>query len=351
MTRTRTLAAGTALLATAALLAGCSSSSGGGAGGATTGASTGGGGATGSSSSAAAGGGKLGKVVYIPGLTGNPFYNTVACGGQTEANKLGVSFAYQGAPTFDVSKQTSIVNSVAATKPGAIMISITDPKAMIAPLTAAKRQGIKIIGIDGDLSDKSVMTTNIQSNGETGGMLAGQALAKAVGYKGDVMAIDNATGSVVAEARDIGFKKAIAKYPNMKFLGIQYSNNDISKAASIASSTATSNSKLVGIFGVETNNTQGALTGVREANKQQQVKVVGYDTSDPIVAALKNGSLTGTVVQNPRGEGVLGVQSAVKAMKGESVPRNQTADAIFVTPANVNSAKAKQYIYDVNCKG
>lgn len=353
MTRTKTLAAGTALLATAALLAGCSSSSSGGGGGASTGAGAGGG-ATGSSSSAAAGGGgggKVGKVVYIPGLTGNPFYNTVACGGQTEAKKLGVSFSYQGAPTFDVSKQTSIVNSVAATKPGAIMISITDPKAMIAPLTAAKRQGIKIIGIDGDLSDKSVMTTNIQSNGETGGMLAGQALAKAVGYKGDVMAIDNATGSVVAEARDIGFKKAIAKYPNMKFLGIQYSNNDISKAASIASSTATSNSKLVGIFGVETNNTQGALTGVREANKQQQVKVVGYDTSDPIVAALKNGSLTGTVVQNPRGEGELGVESAVKAMKGESVPRNQTADAIFVTPANVNSAKAKQYIYDVNCTG
>jgi ribose transport system substrate-binding protein len=155
----------------------------------------------------------------------------------------------------------------------------------------------------------------------------------------------------VAEARDNGFKKAIAKYPNMKFLGIQYSNNDISKAASIASSTASSNSKLVGIFGVETNNTQGALTGVREANKQKQVKIVGYDTSDPIVAALKAGTLTGTVVQNPRGEGVTGVQSAVKAMKGQSVPRNQTADAIFVTPANVNSAKAKQYIYDVNCKG
>jgi ribose transport system substrate-binding protein len=355
MTRTRNLAAGAALLATATLIAGCSSSSGG-SGGSSGGAgsSAGGGGGSSSSSSAAGGGGgggKVGKVVYIPGLTGNPFYNTVACGAETEAKKLGVDFSYQGAPTFDVGKQTSIVNSVAATKPGAIMISITDPQAMIAPLTAAKRQGIKIIGIDGDLTDKSVMTTNIQSNGETGGMLAGEALAKAVGYKGDVMAIDNATGSIVAEARDIGFKKAIAKYPNMKFLGIQYSNNDISKAASIASSTASSNSKLVGIFGVETNNTQGALTGVREANKQNQVKVVGYDTSDPIVAALKNGSLTGTVVQNPRGEGVIGVDSAVKAMKGESVPRNQTADAIFVTPATVNSAKAKQYIYDVNCKG
>lgn len=306
-----------------------------------------------SSSSGAdtASGSKLGKVVYIPGLTGNPFYNTVACGAETEAKKLGVSFSYQGAPNFDVAAQTQIVNSVVATKPGAIMISITDPTAMVAPLTAAKRAGIKIIGIDGDLNDKSIMITNIQSDGEKGGELAGEALAKAVNYKGDVLAIDNATGSVVSEARTNGFKAAIAKYPNMKFLGIQYSNNDVSKAASITSTAATNDPNLVGVFGAETNNTQGALTGVRESNKKGKVHIVGYDTSDPIVAALKDGSLDGTVVQYPRGEGMLGVESAVNAMKGKSVPRNQPADAIFVTPQTVNSAKAQQYIYDVNCKG
>ncbi len=304
-----------------------------------------------SSSSASGGSGKAGKIVYIPGLTGNPFYNTVSCGASTEAKKLGVDYSYQGSSTFDVAEQTKIVNAVVATKPGAIMISITDPTAMIAPLTAAKRAGIKIIAIDGDLNDKSVMTTNIQADGEKGGELAGDALAKAVGEKGSVLAIDNATGSVVSKARTDGFQKAIAKYPNMKFIGIQYSNNDVSKAASIVSTTAATNSDLVGIFGAETNNTQGALTGVRESGKSGTVKVVGFDTSDPIVAALKDGTLTGTVVQYPRGEGMTGVQSAVDAMTGKSVPRDQSADSLFVTPDTVNSAQAQQYIYDVNCKG
>lgn len=304
-----------------------------------------------STSSGGSGSGKVGKVVYIPGLTGNPFYNTVSCGASTKAKELGVDYSYQGSSTFDVAEQTKIVNAVVATKPGAIMISITDPTAMIAPLTAAKRAGIKIIGIDGDLNDKSVMTTNIQADGEKGGELAGDALAKAVGEKGSVLAIDNATGSVVSKARTDGFQKAIAKYPNMKFIGIQYSANDVSKAASIVSTTAATNSDLVGVFGAETNNTQGALTGVRESGKTGKVKVVGFDTSDPIVAALKDGSLTGTVVQYPRGEGATGVQSAVDAMQGKSVPRDQSADSLFVTPDTVNSDKAQQYIYDVNCKG
>jgi ribose transport system substrate-binding protein len=306
----------------------------------------------GGSNSASAGdsSGEVGKIVYIPGLTGNPFYNTVDCGAKEEAAKQNVEYTYQGSSTFGVAEQTKVLDAVVATKPGAIMISITDPTAMVGPLTAAKAQGIKIIGIDGDLTDKSVMTTNIQSDGVKGGELAGEALAKAVGEKGTVLIIDNATGSVVSKARTDGFSKAIAKYPDMKVLPIAYSDNDISKAASIVSTTASTNSDLVGVFGAETNNTQGALTGVRESGKTGTVKVVGYDTADPIVAALKDGSLTGTVVQYPRGEGATGVQSAVAAMKGESVPRDQSADAIFVTPETVDSDEAQQYIYDVNCK-
>ena len=327
-----------AAVAAASLVAGCSSSK----SGSSTGTSSAG-------TSNAASSARLGKVVYIPGLTGNPFYNTVSCGAKAEAAKMGVGYAYQGAPTFGVAEQTQILNAVVASKPGAIMISITDPTAMVGPLTAAKQAGIKIIGIDGDLNDKTVMTTNIQADGEKGGELAGDALAKAVGEKGTVLIIDNATGSVVSKARTDGFSTAIGKYPNMKVLPIQYSANDISKAASIVSTTASTNSDLVGVFGAETNNTQGALTGVREAGKTGKIKVVGFDTSDPIVAALKDGSLTGTVVQFPRGEGATGVDSAVAAMQGKSVARDQGADAIFVTPDTVNSDKAKQYIYDVNC--
>ena len=302
-----------------------------------------------STGTAAGTSGKIGKIVYIPGLTGNPFYSTVSCGASGAAKKAGVDFATQGSATFDVAKQTEIVNAVVASKPGAIMISITDPKAMIIPLTKAKEAGIPVIGIDGDLEDESVMVSNIQADGIAGGELAGDALAKLVGEKGSVMTIDNATGSLVAKARTDGFAKAISKYPNMKFLGIQYSANDTAKAASFASTVSTTNPDLVGIFSAETNNTEGAITGLREAGKTGKVKLVGYDTSDPIIAALANKTLDGTVVQNPRGEGALGVTSAIAAMKGEKVKRQQSAAQVFATPENYTTDNVKQYIYDANC--
>ena len=69
-------------------------------------------------------------VVYVPGLTGNPFYNTVACGAEQRAEELGIEFIYQGAPTFDVALQSGIVSALIGEEPDAIMISVTDPDAM-----------------------------------------------------------------------------------------------------------------------------------------------------------------------------------------------------------------------------
>lgn len=338
-----------AAVASTALVSACSSS-----GGAATSSSAGAASTTaaaGATTSAATTTGKVGKIVYIPGLTGNPFYNTVSCGAGTEAKAKGASFEYLGSPTFDVQKQTAVVQQVTLTKPGAILISVTDPKAMEAPLKAAKDKGIKIITIDGDLADTSIGISNIQSDSLAGGKLAGIAMAKAVGSSGTVLPIDNSTGFVPSKQRTDGFAAGVKSVsPNIKVLPVQYSNNDPAKAASFVQQAAAAHPDLVGVFGAETNNTQGALTGVREAGKQNKIKVTGYDTSDPIVTALKAGQLLGVVVQNPRGEGVQGVDSAIAAMQGQSVPRNQAADALFVTPATVKSDKAKSYIYDVNCK-
>lgn len=295
------------------------------------------------------GAGKL-RVVYVQGLTGNPFYTTVTCGASDAAKVAGVDFSFQGPGEWSVEKQTTIVNAIVASKPDALMISIADPKAMIIPLKAAKDAGIKVITIDGDLSDKSIGITNIQSDNVLGGRLGGERLAKLMGYKGSVIALDNEPGIPISQQRVAGFKQAIKKYKGIKFLGTKYTHNQTSNAANIVSTTASSNSSLKGVFSAETNNSEGAITGVREAKKTGKVFIVGYDTSDPIVAALRKGTLGGAVVQYPYGEGQLGIKSAVAAAAGKAVPRNQGAPFIIATQQNVNTAKVQKFIYSTKCK-
>src|SRR5579859_6940493 len=260
------------------------------------------------------------KLVYVQGIAGNPFYTSVTCGAAAEAKKLGASFSFQGPSVWDVTKQTAIVNAAVANKPSAILISVEDPKAMIAPLAQAKSAGIKIITVDGDLADTSVGTTNIQSDNLLGGKLAGQKLGQLIGAKGgSVVAIDNVPGVPISQQRVDGFKQGIKKWPKIHFLGVQYSNNQQAKAASIVTATAAAHKDFAGVFTAETNNSEGAITGLREAGLTNKVKLVGYDTSDPIVAALQAGNMAADIVQYPRYEGKLGVQTAVSALSGKSV--------------------------------
>jgi ribose transport system substrate-binding protein len=305
----------------------------------------------GSGSASSGGGGSASKksIVYVPGLTGNPFYSTVACGAKSVAAKNNVDFSVQGAPEWNVAKQTAIVNALITKKPDAIMISHNDPKAMIVPLKRAQAAGIKIMTIDGDLADTSIAVSNIQSDNVEGGRLAGERMAKLIGGKGSVVAIDNDPGFPISEQRIQGFKEAIAKYPGIKYLGVKYSHNEVAEAANIVSTTAGSNPDLVGVYAAETNNTEGAITGVREAKKEGKISIVGYDTSDPIVQALKDGKVQGVIVQYPYGEGQKGIETLVKAVDGSKVARNQTAPFVVATPQNVNDPKVQQYIYKLNC--
>jgi ribose transport system substrate-binding protein len=305
-----------------------------------------------SSGASTSAGGTLGKIVYIPGLTGNPFYSTVNCGAGNEAKAKGVAYGYQGASTFDVAKQTSVVEAVANTKPGAIMISIDDPKAMATPLKEAKAKGIKIITIDGDLSDTSIGISNIESDALAGGKLAGVAVGKALGsQKGTILELDNNNAFVPSQQRTTGFADGVKSMdPNVTVLPVQYTTGDIGKATSIVQAAISAHPDMLAVFGAETANTQGAFTAVDQKGKDGKILVTGYDTSDPIITALKAGKIFGTVVQNPRGEGKLGVDTAIAAMQGQSVPKNQPADALFVTKDTVDTAQAQAYIYDVNCK-
>ena len=289
------------------------------------------------------------RITYIQGVTGNPFYISVGCGSAAEAKTLGVDVNVQGPQLYQPQLQTSVLDAVIAAHPDGIMISEDDPVAMTPTLLQAKAAGIKIIMIDGDTLNMSVPISNIQSDDVKGGGLAADALATSIHGKGQVMALMNSPAALVARERLDGFRDEIKKYPGIKYLGVQYSNNDTSRAAQAVSSTAAAHPGLVGVFAITTNNTEGAATGVREAEEVGKIKIVGFDTSDPIVQDVRKGLVAGDVVQAPYQIGEIGVQTMVDALDGKKVPREIRTPFVVATPANIDTPGVKKYIYVTSC--
>ena len=290
------------------------------------------------------------RITYIQGVTGNPFYTSVSCGGAEAARRLGVTFDAQGPQQYTPALQMRVLNAVIAAQPDGILFTADDPVALTASLVEAKQRGIKVMSIDGDIKDMSVAVANIQSDNFQGGVQAGRILAQLVGDKGEVMALMNSPAANVSQQRLLGFQDEIAKHPGLTFLGVQYSNNQTAKAASIITSTVAAHPNLAGVFTITTNNTEGAATGVREAQREGAIKIVGFDTSDPIVEAIRKGVVSADIVQYPYRVGQLGVEMMVDVLQGKPVERQVNTPLVVATPGNIDTPEVRRFIYRTSCQ-
>ena len=207
------------------------------------------------------------------------------CGAQAEASKLGVTLRTQGPQKFDPTLQTPIVDSVVSSKPDAIMIAPTDVTAMQKPLAVATQSGIKLVLVDTTLSDPSIAASAIASDNEGGGKAAFEAIKALAPQGGKVLVMSVDPGISTTDARAKGFQEAVQADPKFKYLGVQYSHDDPPTASNLISSALQKDPDLVGVFAANLFAAEGTATGVKQAGKQNQVKIVGFDAGPNQVKA------------------------------------------------------------------
>ncbi|MHB8637296.1 MAG: substrate-binding domain-containing protein, partial [Fimbriimonadaceae bacterium] len=92
-----------------------------------------------------------------------------------------------------------------------------------------------------------------------------------------------------------------------------------------------------GIFCPNESSTMGMLLTLKENKWAGTVRLLGFDSSGPLVDGLKAGLIDGLVVQNPYNIGYKGVEAAVKALKGEPVDARVDTGATLITKENMNT--------------
>jgi ribose transport system substrate-binding protein len=280
------------------------------------------------------GGGDGYTMTLIAGVRGDEFYITMNCGAQEEARKQGVELDFQGPDQFDASLQTPIVNAVTQKKPDAILIAPTDTKAMYVPIKAAADAGITIVLVDTTLEQADMAVSQIASDNEAGGREAAKALADLIGGEGKVFVSNVNPGISTTDARAQGFEDE-AKKLGLEYVGLEYNDDDPAKAAALAKAQLAKNPDLAGIFGTNLFGAEGSATGVREAGKAGDVKIVGFDAGPKQIEDLNSGLVQALVAQKPADIGKLGVQQAVAALDGKPTKEKIGTGSVTLTKDNL----------------
>jgi ribose transport system substrate-binding protein len=290
------------------------------------------------------------KLTLIQGVKGDQFYVTMQCGAQRAAQAAGATLEVAAPDEFDASLQTPVVNAVVAKKPDAILVAPTDTKAMIPPLTQAKAAGIKLVFVDtttengAELAESEIASDNLE-----GGREAARALARLTGEKGSVLVVNVKPGISTTDARAKGFEEELKNFPNMKSIGVEYSNDKPEVAAAKATAALAAHPDLAGIFGTNLFSAEGAATGLRSAGASQKVKIVGFDAGPKQVEDLEQGIVQALIAQKPADIGKAGVEQAIAALKGEPVQKKIGTGFVVVTKDNMNNPDVQPFLYKSSC--
>jgi ribose transport system substrate-binding protein len=250
------------------------------------------------------------------------FWQAVKKGSEQEAVKEGALVNFMGPEGENQSdKQIDMLRAELAKKPAALCIAAIDSQAVVPVLQDYQRANIPVIGFDSGVDSDIPLTTAATDNLKAAA-LAADKLAEAIGGSGKVGLVVHDETSITGQQRRDGFMNEIkAKYPNITIIGPQYGGGDQAKSADIAKAMLTANPDLKGFFGSNEGSAIGVVKGVQEAGKSGKVVIVGYDSGQAQIDAIKNKTEIGAITQNPVGIGEQCVVAAMKAIRGESLPK------------------------------
>lgn len=287
------------------------------------------------------------RMEVIVKTVNSPYWQTVFIGARKAAAQFGLqSLGYVGGPSEqDINAEITLIENAIAKHPDFLVIAPTNATALSPAIAKAYAAGIKVIIIDSSVTTKSY-NSFLATNNELGGCLAAQTLAKAIKAKtgaarGQVAYATFVSGAGSLQARDHGFLRCIRAYPGLHIVAHKNASgnpNIAGPALSIAADTLTAFPKLVGYWGDNLQTMQGAEKAFQERGvNHNKVSLVGFDNTATDVAALKNHTLDGTIIQDPYQMGYGGVGYGVLAAAGLNVPSYVNTGVYVATPANVNS--------------
>ena len=293
------------------------------------------------------------KFGFLAGVQ-DPFYFTMQRGAEQAAADLGVELVVQIPEKWNTTVQTPMLDAMVARGDlDFLFLAPTDQEAMVAPMQKAVDAGIPILTVDTTIGDGDYVNgpvtfplSAINSNNVQGGMIACKALAESIGSKGKVYIQNTVKGVSTTDQREEGCKEALKAFPDVTLVGVDFNDDDPTKAQAQVEAKLQQEPDLAGIFGTNVFSAQGAGQVVANKGLSGKVKVVAFDATETAIEMLKAGTVDLVIAQKPYDMGYMAVAMGVAYLDGiTSIPAAMETGYALITRDNVDDPEVAKFIY------
>jgi ribose transport system substrate-binding protein len=297
----------------------------------------------------AQGSGGASGATYIPLVSKgfqHQFWQAVKQGADNAARDLGIQITFEGPESeSQVDKQIEMLQTALGKNPAALGFAALDSRAAIPLLQQAKDRKIPVIAFDSGVESDIPLTT-VTTDNKAAAALAADKMAEAIGGSGKVaLIVHDQTSRTGIDRRD-GFLEQMKKYPNIQVLETQYGGGDHLRSTEIAKAVINGNPDLKGYYGANEGSAIGVVNAVSELGLSGKIIVIGFDSGKLQLDAIRSGLMYGAVQQNPVLMGYKTVESAVKAIKGETLPKIIDSGFLWADKSNLTNPDVAAVIYE-----
>ncbi len=293
------------------------------------------------------------KIAVVPKGTTHEFWKSVHAGAVKASKELDVDIVWKGPlKEDDLKAQIDVVNTFVAQGVSGIVLAPLNDSALRAPVKAAAQAKIPVVVFDSDLQGDDHVSF-VATDNQAAGKLAAEGMAKKLDGKGNVIVLRYQEGSASTQNREKGFLDALQSKPDLKVIsdnqyGGATTESAFAKAESLLIAHKAQTGAVSGIFTPNESTTFGMLQALKKsgvnnaADKSKRVRFYGFDSSDKLVAALRDGEIDGLVVQNPFNMGYLAVKTMTEHLRGKKVEKRIDTGARLVEKENLDDPEVKE---------
>jgi ribose transport system substrate-binding protein len=193
---------------------------------------------------------------------------------------------------------------------------------------------------------------HISFSGVPYGKAMAEALIKAMGGKGGIVALGGIESNVPAIERKAGLEQALKEHPDVKLLDLQVANWQATAALQKTNAWLTQfGDKIGGIWAANDDMALAAVEALRADGRAGKVPVTGIDGIKLAVEAILKGEMVGTVAWDPYWQGGMGLSIGYHAKTGAFDPSKEPKEhREFYGKGVIITTDTAQNFYDANIK-
>jgi ribose transport system substrate-binding protein len=284
--------------------------------------------------------------------TADPFWQTITCGAAARAEELGVDLQQFNSANTDTATIASNFQSASLIGADAMIVNPFQQNQFVAQYATLMADGVPIATSNG--SDPQAEYITINSDGNTAGFA--EDLADVIPETGSMVYLGGAPGIPPLENRTLPFVEAVQSMrPDLTVLPTDYSGFDINKATSNVASMIIANPDLSLIIAAAGPDGVGAAAAIEQAGKTGEITLIAFDAVPPEVDALRAGTITVLIAQDPFAIGTETIDALVDYLEAhpdggpvEGVPA-KTIPSFVLTADNVDDPANAKYLYKAEC--